>query len=539
MTDTSKHKRTKKASSETFVAEFPLRTSKAASRALSVRLDAARNIYNAAIGEGLRRLDLMRESKAWQAARKLPRTIDGEPNKARVKAFRDLRKAFGFSWISLKTLTQDCRNDCWIKDHLNSQECQATTKRAFSAVEQYMYGARGRPRFRGHGYLNSFENQCNTTGLCFKNGFVQLSAKGPFIKPILDPRDADGYQKEALSRRVKRCRIVRRELNGKTRWYVQLILEGLPPQRRLVSDGHVGLDIGPSTIAAVSDHGATFENFCPSIAQPWKELRRIERAMDRSRRATNPDMYNEDGTAKKRKPGVRINRSRRYQVLALKRRERERRLASERKRAHGELANRVLGHGVTVHTEKLSYKGWQRSRFGKSMKVRAPGAFVEILRRKTKAAGGELIEIGTRHTKLSQFDHTTGEYVKKPLSQRKHVFGDGVTAPVHRDLYSAFLARCCDPEALDMSQVQEAWPGAEPLLRRAMFSESESASVGFGLPRALRCVRADRPSKVGGDDEATDVVTNGQPLARAVENLTISTTKTTHYAGETKKQPHG
>jgi len=56
--------------------------------------------------------------------------------------------------------------------------------------------------------------------------------------------------------------------------------------------------------------------------------------MDRSRRATNPDNFDRRGRAKK---GVRKwNRSRRYQRLAEKRRERERRLAAERKRAHGE-----------------------------------------------------------------------------------------------------------------------------------------------------------------------------------------------------------
>ena len=32
--------------------------------------------------------------------------------------------------------------------------------------------------------------------------------------------------------------------------------------------------------------------------QPWKEIKREQRAQDRSRRATNPDNYNDDGTVK-------------------------------------------------------------------------------------------------------------------------------------------------------------------------------------------------------------------------------------------------
>ena len=42
-----------------------------------------------------------------------------------------------------------------------------------------------------------------------------------------------GYMKEALAsdRHVKYCRIVRRTLNGVKRWFVQLVVEGLPHVR--------------------------------------------------------------------------------------------------------------------------------------------------------------------------------------------------------------------------------------------------------------------------------------------------------------------
>lgn len=48
-----------------------------------------------------------------------------------------------------------------------------------------------------------------------------------YMKPDTD------YMKEALAsdRRVKYCRIVRRTLNGKKRWFVQLVVEGVPPVR--------------------------------------------------------------------------------------------------------------------------------------------------------------------------------------------------------------------------------------------------------------------------------------------------------------------
>ena len=256
--------------------------------------------------------------------------------------------------------------------------------------------------------------------------------------------------------------------------------EGTTPLRRAVQPGIVGLDIGPSTIAAVGPSEVAFEQFCPSVVEPWKETRCIQRAMDRSRRATNPECFNPDGTWKKAAKAK--NRSRRYQILALKRRERERRLAAERKRSHGELANRLLGQGTIIKTEKLFYRSFQKT-FGKSTKVRGAGLFVRLLSRKVQAAGGELIEFSTRHTRLSQFDHIDGAFTKKPLSQRYHQFSDG--SRVQRDVYSAYLARFVHQDRLDAIQAGKAWTGAEAHLRAASEALQPASGRGFALPHAL------------------------------------------------------
>jgi putative transposase len=217
------------------------------------------------------------------------------------------------------------------------------------------------------------------------------------IAALLDP--ANAWQSETLKSPTKDCRVIRRQIRGRCRWYVQLVQEDVSPHRRETKPGVVGLDIGHSNIAAVGRSDAIFEQFCPSVVQPWKELRRIERAMDRSKWANNPACFDDKGGWKK---GARMRvRSKRYQALTLKRRERERRLAAERKRSHGELANRILGQGTTVKTEKLSYKAWQRQRYGKSLKVPAPGRFVRM-RERNAATGGGLIAFATRNTCLSQ-----------------------------------------------------------------------------------------------------------------------------------------
>jgi putative transposase len=476
-----------------FIAEFPLATTPTDERELSIRLDAARNLYNACLGESLRRLDLMHQSKAWQAARALPIQVDGKPNKQRREVFHEVQVDFEFSAFSLQKFGQTCRDACWIGNHLGSHDAQTTILRAFRTVEQYAFGKRGRPRFKRFNELDSIEGKEQVVIRYKAEPEPAIHYAGLVLPLLLDPRDKGSWQKEALNSRVKYTRILRRTVRGRVRWYAQIVIEGFAPTKdHKIGDGVVGLDIGPSTIASFSLGEARLQPFCPTVIQPWKELRQVERAMDRSRRTTNPENFNAKGTIKKGRK--KWYRSVRYRKLASTRKERERRLAAERKRAHGQLANEILAQGKTIKTEKLSYRSFQ-SCFGRSVKVRAPGMLVATLKRKAKAASGEVIEIPTRNTKLSQFDHTTGQYVKKPLSQREHVFGDGSTAPLQRDLYSAFLVFCCIANILDIRRVRKTWPSAEPLLRRAMSSEPQSASRRATCSPQGVALRADRPLK--------------------------------------------
>ena len=203
--------------------------------------------------------------------------------------------------------------------------------------------------------------------------------------------------------------------NGKVRFFVQLILEGKPYQKFEATDNTVGLDIGPSTIAVVTDDSAALERFCDELKDKQKEIRRLQRKLDRQRRANNPQNYNPDGTIK---PGKKTwHESTRYKKTKRKLAEIQRKLVAHRKTLHGNLANRILRQGKHVKTEKLSYKAFQKN-FGKSVKNRAPGMFMEILRRKAENAGGSIVEFSTKTTKLSQYCHKCGKYTKKPLSQR-------------------------------------------------------------------------------------------------------------------------
>lgn len=465
---------------DTFIHEIPLKTTPHDEAVLDVRLEAARNLYNACLRESLRRVDLMRESKAYQAARNLPK---GKP---RNEAFKACRDGHGFLEYALHPFAAKTCKSCWIGDHLDAFTIQKTASRAFGAVEQYAYGGRGRPRYKRKGWLTSVEGKSNTAGIRWRDGRVLWS--GLTLMPIFDIKDKHGVEAHSLSCRVKYLRLVKRTINNETRWSVQLVLEGVPHRKtkNVISDDTCGLDIGPSTIAAVGEEDALLARFCDEVVQPWKEIKREQRAQDRSRRATNPGNYNEDGTVKR--GSRKWHRSNRYKKRQERFAECQRTLAATRKKQHGEMCNKILSLGKIIKTEKLSYKSFQKN-FGRNVAVRAPGMFVDQLTRKAANAGGSVEEINTRATKLSQ-TCICGTVEKKPLKQRHHACACGVEA--QRDLFSAYLAKHCSNHTLDIRRAKAAWLAAEPLLRRAMSRITETASRGpvpasFGITRRQSC----------------------------------------------------
>ncbi len=61
-----------KKTTPSFIHELSLLVSTSQERILLMRMDVARQLYNACLGESLKRLDLMRESKQYQKARIIP-----------------------------------------------------------------------------------------------------------------------------------------------------------------------------------------------------------------------------------------------------------------------------------------------------------------------------------------------------------------------------------------------------------------------------------------------------------------------------------
>ena len=114
-----------------FVTELALRTTRADERALLIRLDCGRQVYNVCLGEARKRAALLRQSKLYQAARKLPKGPKGSPRaKTRTAAFREARAAVGFSEYDLHRYAKRFGHS-WLGEHLDANTVQTIASRVF------------------------------------------------------------------------------------------------------------------------------------------------------------------------------------------------------------------------------------------------------------------------------------------------------------------------------------------------------------------------------------------------------------------------
>ena len=510
---------------DTFVVELGLSVEDQVNRQLCKALELQRFCYNGVMSFAHKSLKSMRSSKGWQAAYKLPKNTD------RLKKLGELNKKYHLTEFDLmKQAPRVC--NAMHRDEIGAHEAQCIGRDVWRAVEPFLFKQSGMPRFksarRGINTISGTDNkdirfdivqlvpdapQPERTRLPeveVRNGSKFLVTDDKYkstkikqtchclpkmpkaARPLLYWRgyyipiryEETPYYRAAFSKdsnpnnpltddnlkRVKFCRIVRRSLKGKKRWFVQIYLEGKPPvlHRRAPITDCMGIDPGPQKIAYFAEK-ASGEMFsgnvavAPNVEEQAAEKRRLLRKMDRSLRSTNPDKYNANGTVKK---GARNwSKSNHYLEYQAKYQELCRKEAATRYRDHGTLINKLLAIAGKLKIEENNYRALQRSWFGRSIQHSGMGSFFARLKCKAASAGLEVIELDPFFLKLSQYDPERDEYVKKPLKQRWHEWGN-TGIKVDRDRMSAFLACYADNKTgHDRTLLLSKWSAAEALLR--------------------------------------------------------------------------
>lgn len=524
-----------KSNTPNFITDIPLTTSSKDEKVLLKKLEASRQLYNACLGEAMKRVRLVQQSKLYQYAQSLPRIIKNKPNPERKKAFKKAWESYSFSDYYLQGYSTKIR-DSWIKDHIDADTAQKLATRAFKAARNVLIGRAKRVRFKGVNQMDSLEGKSQRSPLKWdaENQIVRWGKKGLSLSPVIDENDP--VILHGINSPVKYVRLVRRKINDKNRFYAQLINEGKPFQKpkNVIGKGLVGLDVGPSTLAMVNNNSAELTAFCSELNDRSQQIKRIQKQMSRSIRASNPDCF-EPSKCDLPKPGQKHGkrklgksvkgkrqsvRSNRYQRLRRQKAELERKLAAHRKSLQGELAHKVVAMGKYINTEKLSYKAWQKL-FGRSVGRNAPGGFISSLKQIAENAGGWVNEFSTKNTKLSQ-RCICGSFQKKPLKQREHSCSCGVYA--QRDLFSGYLARFVDlnGEFQAIPALQQ-YQGSDPILLAAWNDAcNKHKQSSIGRPRAdkVNDLASERIAQKCSNlsSKTLDVVGHSRELERAAKS---------------------
>lgn len=438
-----------------FIVQFPLKTEIYQEDILNKRFAIGRMIYNSLVNVTQKRYKEMIKTKNY---RNLISMLSGDKNKDRDiwEQLNDIRKQFGMSEYSFYKDVKKMQHH--FSDNIDARTARKIATNLWRAYEKLFYGNGEKIHYKKYGNLNSLEGKSNTRGIRFRDDMILWN--GLKIPVVINYNNY--YENQALKSKIAYCRIVRKFIKKKYKYYVQIIFKGKPPVKvdaetgevkHCIGQGDVGIDIGTSTIAYPSSADVKILELADNVQSIEDEKRRLLRKMDRSRRATNPNNYNEDGTIKKQgNKQVVWNKSNHYLKYQGQLKELYRKQADVRKYQHECLANQIISLGDNIYVEKMNFSGLakkstktekndkgkfkRKRRFGKSIANRAPAMLLGIIDRKLSYYGKHLIKIDTWSARASQFNHFDGTYNKKKLSQRWNNFD---RIKVQRDLYSAFL----------------------------------------------------------------------------------------------------
>lgn len=440
---------------DSFILELKLNTRLSDIHILNKRFRVAEKMYNALLSYELKQLKLMKESKKHRKLIKEYANAPDSKTKKEIGAKLNLMtKEYELTEYQMHTHMKKYRYN--YKTHIDANTGQKIATAVYKAIESNLYKGSKKVHFKKYNSLTSVEGKDNKSGILFRDN--KLKFLGLDIPAII--RKGDLFAEEALMHRVKYCRIVKKIIRNNNIYYLQLILEGIPPAKKINStgkfrhkiatDGKVGIDIGTSSIAIATKDLANLKELAPNSECFDKQINNLKRRLDRSRRATNPQNFNDDKTIKK---GIKLNwvRSNNYIKTLYQIKEMSRLKTVYMKESHNKLCNYIISLGNECYIETMSFdklakrkerskdkNGKEKSRkaFGKSIGSKAPALLMEILERKLSYQSKNLNKIDTFKFRASQYHHDANVYLKQPLSKR---YKEINFIKVQRDLYSAFL----------------------------------------------------------------------------------------------------
>ena len=461
-----------------FIVQFPLETEQYQEDILNKRFEIGRKIYNSLVTVTQKRYKEMIKTKLYRSIKEELKEIYSSKTKVNItrkkelcKQLNEMYKQYNLNEYSFHTDIKNMQKH--FKNNIDSFTAQKLATNLWKSYDKLLFGKGKDVHYKRYETLNTLEGKSNNTGIRFRDNTLLWNGLNIQVKINYN----NPYEYQAMQNDIAYCRIVRKYVRNKYKFYLQIVFKGVAPIKidketgeikHQLGSGDVGLDIGTQTIAIASNTDVKIFELSDKVQNIENQKRLIQRKLDRSKRAMNPDNFNKDGTIKKQgNKKVKWNKSNHYIKLQQQLKELYRKQADIRKYQHECLANYIISLGDNIHVETMNYSGLQRrakktekdekgrfrrkKRFGKSLANKAPAMLLTIIDRKLGYYGKVLNKIDTYSVKASQYNHIDGQYNKKKLSERWNYFGD---IKVQRDMYSAFLIMNVNNDLKGVNQIK-------------------------------------------------------------------------------------
>lgn len=208
----------------------------------------------------IRQLELLSRDPAYKTLLAEYRQLEKGKEKTEVShQLSVMVSSYGLTKYGLQKSALDLRRHF---TYVHADVYQKVCDSVWKGVEKVLYQDGKQIHFKRWEDFLSFEGKKNSTGIIYQDGKVYINCtpkhpKGGITLSVILPKDQGSdhwkYETTCLCDPTKYCRIVRKKFPTGWRYYVQLVQEGIPPQKHPRGIGKIGVDIGTSTAATVSD----------------------------------------------------------------------------------------------------------------------------------------------------------------------------------------------------------------------------------------------------------------------------------------------
>lgn len=379
-----------KESKRYFSVEFPLICDIRLTNELNKRMEICRRLYNQCVKITTSRYNEMVKTRKfrelWDALvtekkRKEEEKISKKTDEEK-RIYSELNKMYkdnGFTEFGMQDVTRLQLNKMQSGLPLKSKNidtgvAQSIGQDLWTAWQKKLFSDGEKVYFKKYGSQKTARGKNNRTGIIFKRNFESASWEGKkdaltwFGLEIPVKIDWDNpYEAMAFENRIVYNTIVKKVIRGKDRFFLQILFEGVPYEKvdsqtgefkHPCGEGVVAISVTPEKAVIASDDGIKIHDLAPSVDAIEEKMADINRKLDKSRRATNPERYNEDGTINTSVKGG-WYKSNRYIKLENKYRELSRKNAYVRKLDHFVLANEIISKGDKFIITDSSIKSLQ------------------------------------------------------------------------------------------------------------------------------------------------------------------------------------